>query len=305
MLASVGDLVEDVVVRLAGPVNVASDTAAAISRRQGGSAANVTVAAARAGHPSRFLGQVGTDAIGAALLADMADAGVDVGWVRRGGSTGTIVALVDHTGERTMLTDRRSCIELADPDPAWLVGVSVLHVPLYSLCVGELAVTTATLIGWAHAAAVDVSVDVSSCSVMLDLGLERVDALLDEVRPAVVFANRDEAALLGLGEDDSSTMRALTRATVVVKRGPDPASVHPPGGPPVVVAAIAVAGVDDTTGAGDAFAAGFLVHRASGGSGWRSDPAGACASGHRAAAAVLASRCGAGGTAGLTSRASS
>ena len=84
MLASLGDLVEDVIVRLDGPVNVASDTHAAISRRRGGSAANVVARAAALGHPARFLGQVGTDAIGTALIADLHDDGVDASMVRRG-----------------------------------------------------------------------------------------------------------------------------------------------------------------------------------------------------------------------------
>ena len=103
--------------RLDGPVNVASDTHAHISRRRGGSAANVAARAAALGNRSRFLGQVGTDAIGTALLAELADDGVDISVVRRNGSTGTIVALVDHLGERSMLTDRRACVDLSEPDP--------------------------------------------------------------------------------------------------------------------------------------------------------------------------------------------
>ena len=43
VLAAVGDLVDDIVVRLAGPVNAASDTDAVVTRRLGGSAANVAV----------------------------------------------------------------------------------------------------------------------------------------------------------------------------------------------------------------------------------------------------------------------
>jgi sugar/nucleoside kinase (ribokinase family) len=302
MLASVGDLVEDVVVRLDGPINVATDTAAIISRRRGGSAANTAVAAALTGNPSRFLGHVGADAIGTALLADMSRDGVDVSMVRRGGSTGTIVALVDHVGERSMLTDRRACVELSDPDPAWLGGVTTLHVPLYSLCTGNIAVTATTLIEWAHDAGIDVSVDVSSTSVMVDLGLDRVRAMLDELRPDVLFANRDEAALLGVAEGVLPVPgTALTATTVVVKRGPDPALVCRPGGSPAAVPAIPLAVVVDTTGAGDAFAAGFLTHPG----GWRGDPAGACRSGHRVAARLLADRCDAEGIADLTSRASS
>ena len=168
MLACLGDLVVVVSVRLAGPVNVASDTHSQISRRRGGSAANVAVRAAELGHPARFLGQVGSDAIGTALLADLDGEGVDTTMVRRAGSTGTIVALVDHHGERTMLTDRRSCLDLDEPDPSWLDGVGVLHVPFYSLATGPIAATAATVIAWANERGIPVSIDLSSTAILTD-----------------------------------------------------------------------------------------------------------------------------------------
>lgn len=279
VLACLGDLVEDVVVRLAGPVNVASDTHARISRRRGGSAANVAVQAAALGHPARLLGQVGADAIGTALLEEVAGEGVDTTMVRRGGSTGTIVALVDDHGERTMLTDRRSCLDLDDPDPSWLDGVDVMHVPFYSLATGAIATTATTLIGWANERDIAVSIDLSSTAVLAEVGLGEVLRRLKRARPALVLANADEAAALGI---DGPVVGALT----VIKHGPSPAVVHGTDGTMSEVESIAVPGVNDTTGAGDAFAAGFLTAPD-----WARDPSGACESGHRAAAALLRQRC--------------
>ncbi len=279
MFAALGDLVEDVIVRLDGPINIASDTAAQISRRRGGSAANSASRAAMLVGASRLLGQVGDDSIGTALLAELRDEGVDVSFVARGGSTGTIVALVDHHGERTMLTDRRACLDLSDPLPSWLDGVSVLHVPFYSLAEGSTAATAATVIGWAHAARIPVSIDVSSTAVMSSIGIAEVHRRLRAMAPDVVLANADEARLLEI-------TGALFGALTVVKRGPLAAVVHRTDGVSVEVPAIEVPGANDTTGAGDAFAAGFLTAP-----GWLSDPAGACAAGHRAAAALLRSRC--------------
>jgi sugar/nucleoside kinase (ribokinase family) len=277
VLATLGDLVEDVIVRLDGPVNIASDTPATISHRRGGSAANTAAAAARHGAAARFLGQVGTDAIGGALLEELAQLGVDVSMVRRSGSTGTIVALVDDRGERSMLTDRRTCTHLADPDPGWLDGVDVLHVPFYSLAVGAIAATARTLIAWAHERDIAVSIDLSSTSVMDAFGVEEVRRSIVELSPAIVFANRDETAAF-------DTSSVPTGTLLVEKRGPDAAVLHRSHGSAVEVPAIAVDGVDDTTGAGDAFAAGFLT------ADWRDDPVGACESGHRTAAGLLTSR---------------
>ena len=279
MLACLGDLVEDVIVRLGGPVNVASDTRAHISRRRGGSAANVAVRAATLGHPARFLGQVGGDAIGTALLAELAGDGVDTTMVRRGGSTGTIVALVDHHGERTMLTDRRSCLDLDEPDPSWLDGVDVVHVPFYSLAAGSIAATAATVIAWANERGIAVSIDLSSTAVLAEVGIDEVLRRLERAGPALVLSNADEAAALGI---DGPVAGALT----VIKHGPSPALIHCPDGSVIEVDAIAVPGVNDTTGAGDAFAAGFLTAP-----GWAGDPRAACEWGHRAAADLLRQRC--------------
>lgn len=279
MIASLGDLVEDVIVRLEGRIHHGADTSASITRRRGGSAANVAARAAALGCPSRFIGRVGTDAIGTALIAELSTEGVDVSAVQRGGSTGTIVALVDADAERSMLTDRRACIDLSDPAPAWLDGVSVLHVPFYSLVLAPLSVTATTVIGWAHDAGIIVSIDASSTSVLEEFGVDRALTALQGLEPDILLANDDEARALRL---DSAFGSAIT----VVKRGPLPAELHVPHGPTVLVPAVAVEHLVDTTGAGDAFAAGFLAHDG----GVLADPAGACRSGHAAAAALLRAR---------------
>jgi sugar/nucleoside kinase (ribokinase family) len=278
VLATVGDLVDDIVVRLGGPIQPASDTEAVIERRRGGSAANVAAVAARISGTSRFFGQVGDDGRGSALLSDLRAEGVDVSAVRVHGRTGAIVVLVDADGERSFLTDPGSARDLEDPRTEWLDGVDVLHVPLYSFTGGAIATTSRTLIEWAHARRIAVSIDLSSVAVIESIGVGELRRWLDEVAPDVVFANADEARAAAI-------TGAVGTAMTIVKSGADPVTVFRASAAPARIPAQVVAEVVDSTGAGDAFAAGVLTH-----SRWRTDPESACQAGHRAAAAVVAVR---------------
>jgi sugar/nucleoside kinase (ribokinase family) len=279
VLGAIGDLVEDVVVHLREAVNVASDTEAVVRRRRGGSAANVVAAACAAGRAARFIGQVGDDPTGEWIVTDLRDLGADV-VVRRAGRTGTIIVLVDVAGERTMLSDRGACVDLDDPEPSWLDGLDTLHLPLYSLVGEPLATTTSTLVGWAHERGIRVSVDASSAALIEHVGpitaLDRIASLA----PTVVLANELEAATLG---DDLRPER-IGGGLVVVKQGSDPALVLVSGRPAVAVPAVAVDAITDTTGAGDAFAAGFLLALGDG-----ADAVESARAGHRSAAARLES----------------
>lgn len=277
MLAAVGDLVDDVVVRYTGALHVASDTEARIERRQGGSAANVTAVAAELAGSARLLAQVGDDPAGQALCDGLFRRGVDVGFVRRQGRTGSIVVLVDGSGERSFLTDPGAARSLAAPSPEWLDGVDVLHVPLYSLAGGAIANTAATLIEWSFQRGIAVSIDLSSVSVITTIGAANVRSRLAVLAPTIVFANADEADALG-GHELAPT------AISIVKRGGSPATVRLPTGESHDVPAPSL-DVVDSTGAGDAFAAGVLTT-----DGWQGDPVAACVAGHAAAARLLTSR---------------
>jgi len=238
------------------------------------------VAALAAGRvPTRFIGRVGADAAGAALVADLENDGVEVR-VQREGRTGTVVLLVDADGERTMFPDRGASALLDGVDPAWLAGVAWLHAPAYGLEREPMRSEITRLAGLARAAGARISLDASSTGLLAGLGVERALALIGEAAPDVLFANEAEAELLGLaggGESAASVAR-----TVVVKHGPLPTDVIEAGRLVARVDVAPVAGIRDLTGAGDAFAAGFLAATLRG-----ADVAAACRAGHAAAASVL------------------
>ena len=251
MLIVIGDLVADLIVLGGSALERGTDNPAQVRLTRGGSAANVAVAASPR-HPVRFIGRVGDDTLGRTLVRELEDAGVEVR-VQRSGRTGAIVVLVDALGERTMITDRGAAAELEPLDESWLAGATWAHLPLYGFAAATSRAAVLHAAGILASRGVPVSIDLSSVATMRVLGAELVSDIIGRVRPAVVFANADEDALateMGVAPPGSGAY--------VVKRGGDPVVVQAGGGRSDVPVE-RVPDVLDSTGAGDAFAAGYIL----------------------------------------------
>ncbi|MBJ7335124.1 MAG: carbohydrate kinase family protein [Chloroflexi bacterium] len=276
LIVCVGDLIDEIAVRLDAPWRRGSDAAAQITRRRGGSAANVAVAAVAAGGSARFIGAVGDDATAEALEAALLRAGVEP-LLQRGGRSASIVVVVEPDGERTMLPDRAAALSLRDPGPAALIGGSWLHAPAYSLLGEPLGETTSRLFAHARDAGIPTSLDASSVGALSAWGPEESRRRFAELAPTLLFANEEECAYLDL------INRPLPGSALIAKHGAGIAEVRSPEGEHVAaLPAHPLPPGIDSTGAGDAFAGGLLVARARGES-WED----ALAAGHTAAAGHL------------------
>lgn len=250
-LVCIGDLVEDVVVWSAGAPRSGTDNPARIQRARGGAASNVAVFASSLGTSVRFVGRVGDDLAGEALVRELVVAGVDPK-VQRQGRTGTIVILVDTSGERTMFPDRAAAAELADVPGSWISGAEAYHLSAYSLTGPSWPVLCrASKIARAEGAIL--TIDAASVALIDSVGPAAFRAWIRTLHPTFVFANGVEA--------DIGSLRELVcpGTTVVVKNGMDPTEIHAAGNKSATVRPAPVDEVRDTTGAGDAFAAGFLA----------------------------------------------
>ncbi|MEV4514095.1 sugar kinase [Dactylosporangium sp. NPDC049525] len=259
----VGDVVTDIVTVHEGPLAIGSDTLASVRIGGGGSAANTAAWLGSVGHPVTFAGVAGDDEPGTARLAELAAAGVTT-TVRRvpGVATGTVVVLASDA-ERTMFTDRGAnrLLSPADVDRALDATPAGrhLHLSAYVLFDPDCAPAGRHALRAARDRGLTTSLDAASAAPLQRLG----NAFWSSVPPVdLLFANLDEARVLA-GPGGTATELAaalLDRAlAVVVKSGADGAAWAGPSGPPVCVPSVQVARVIDPTGAGDAFAAGFLA----------------------------------------------
>lgn len=258
-----GDLVLDIVLAPVRTLEHGTDVPGRVSIHQGGSAANTAGRLARLGVRTQLVGSVGRDPAGRALVAALRSDGVATRVVRTGRArTGRIGVMVSAGGERSFVADRAAADALAPGDlrAAWFAGSELLHLPAYSLLGEPLGLAGREAVRLARDAGALISLDLASVAPLLADGRESAERLVREVAPDVLFATAVELhGLLGAG--GRTDVRALTLApVVVVKRGAAGVTVLVRGGsPPRFDVATQPVAAADTTGAGDAFDAGFIA----------------------------------------------
>jgi len=238
-VTTLGDLLLDVVVGLDGPLVVGDDRPALTRVGAGGQAANVAAWVCALGGQARLVCSRGSDTAGELAAREVALHGVDVVGPC-GGRNGVVVSFA-AAGDRTMASDPGVAGDLrpGDLDDSWF-DCDVLHLSGYCLVREPIADAAAAAARTARRRGARVSVDLAAWTLIDDSFRDRVGA----IAPDLVFANEQERRALGDTAGDP---------TWIVKRGPHGVVVD---GEAFEARAATVV---DTTGAGDAFAAGYFV----------------------------------------------
>ena len=228
----------------------------------GGSAANAMAALAGLGIKSRFVGKIGRDVIGSIFAQGHGGQGVEMILLYGGRASGRAITFIDaDSGERTFATCLGASLDFRpeELEVEMFQGCTLLHLEGYLLqCKGvvERAVEIAKGLG------MKISIDLGSIGIV-----RRYRELLHGIvgqYADIVFANEAEAeAFSGLERGDAleyiygiMEKGGRTSPVAVVKLGAEGSLVK--CGDEFCRVEAFPANVVDTTGAGDAYAAGFL-----------------------------------------------
>lgn len=246
LVCSLGDITLDVIVRLSGPMAPEGDTDAEIRLTTGGQGANVAAWAAELGAAARFVGKRGADDAARLALAGLAAHRVEIlGPVE--GRNGIVCSLVSADGERSMAADRAAAANLRpdELEPVWFSRCHHLFVSGYALMREPARTAAARAVELARSEGARVSVDLASWSAIRDAGADEFRAVVQDLAPEAVFANEREDHIVG---------GPLPGVAWILKRGARGCSFDGDERP-----ALPVVRVVDSTGAGDALAAGWIV----------------------------------------------
>ena len=233
----------------------------------GGSAANTMVGVARLGGTAGYVGKVRDDEAGALFRRDIEAAGVDFATpaAAGGAATARCLILVTPDAQRTMNTHLGACVELgpADIDPDFIARARLLYMEGYLWDPPAAKEAFRKALGIAHAAGGRVCLSLSDRFCVDRHRAELRDLVATHID--VLFANEDEAmALYEVGDFDAALAAARADCAVAALTRSAKGSVVAGNGVVHTIEAAPVAHVVDTTGAGDLYAAGFLLGLARG-----------------------------------------
>ncbi len=226
-------------------------------RGAGGSAVNVSIDVSLLGGRSGIIAKIGFDSFGRLVVDELYTHHVDTRGLRIaiGKRTGFSIVAIDREG-RTAIYGYKGASEDLSPgelDEEIIRDARIVHIaslrPDTSIEAARIARSSGITVSWDPGRR------------LARIGAERLAGLLSNVN--IVLANRIEARLLTGADDPVRAAEILSSygpRIVVVKLGSEGALLYDRTlENPVHMPAKPVERIVDTTGAGDAFAAGFLL----------------------------------------------
>ena len=239
-------------------LHLGNDTRTIISTHGGGAAGNTASWLAVLGNDVTMVGRIGNDTAGSAITAEFDALGISYGnIVKEGLHTGVVVCLVDPSGERTMLADNGANAGLEVSDLPALDGVAAIYLSGYAPLAPLSREGVLEMVRTINSRGIPIIFDPATVGGMQGVPVVEIlswCALMD-----TVIMNEEEAIYLSGLSDLESALNFFVELTprAIIKRGSAGAIGLERGGQIISVAAKTSAMVD-TTGAGDAFAAGFI-----------------------------------------------
>lgn len=253
----VGDTGLDVVATYSGSIVLGGDARANVTLTTGGAGANTAAWLANCGVETILVSRVGDDVAGRQAREELTSTGVRCAFtIDPDASTCCVVVMVDGNGQRSMLPDRGAGHRLLASDlrPALLEEAEHLHLSGYVLLDQSSRDAGLEILAAAQAAGLTTSVDPQAAALITDPEL-----FMSELRGVdVLLPNLDELEVLTGSREPASAARLLdVVGGVAVTTGATGASWVDRDG--VVSVPAAPGDCVDSTGAGDAFDAGFLT----------------------------------------------
>lgn len=254
----IGDAALDVIVKMQTEIHVGSDTASQISMHGGGAAANTATWLAQLGHSVFFSCRLGDDAAGRAISSEF-----DLWKIEHrrtfleNEKTGVVVVLVDDKGDRTMFPDSGANSGISERDLPNLHGFDAAYLSGYSLFNPLSTNGVLRMVNEIKDVGIPLIFDPASVGTMMAFNRKRVIETLAYMD--ITIMNEDEARYIADCDALDEALDFITEivSTAVIKTGSSGAIARIRGSNTVISHADAVNAID-TTGAGDAFAAGFI-----------------------------------------------
>jgi len=228
----------------------------------GGSAGNTVAGVASFGGRSAYLGKVADDQLGQVFAHDMKAIGVAFDTVPLVGGPATARSMINVTpdGQRTMCTFLGASVELTPDDvkPEIVEASTIVYLEGYLFDPSEARRAFAKAAGLAHAAGRMMAITLSD-SFVVERHREALLGFIDG-QCDIVLANEAEVMALFQTDDfDAAAAQLGARTKLCAITRSEKGSLILAGQDSAVVPAYPVEKVVDTTGAGDQYAAGFLL----------------------------------------------